>query len=296
MLLAAGLPLDAANRATLALQIDPNDIDALILQGNAAAGLPNNREDAEASFKRALGIQPNSADARAALANFEWTSGRTAEAEADFRRALALAPKHLLANRALAQLCATTGRLPEAERYLKTAAEVSAASQDQLSLADYYLRARRYDAAAPLLSALASDRTVGVDARLRLANIDRVQGRKDAGARLVDEILVAQPHHTDALLMKAQFLVDDHKSDEALACLKLAADSDQRSDAARFALGQVLRRESPDQRSRERHPGGHPDQSGRRGLFAGTREDRSDPRRCGRVAAARERGGLERAA
>jgi tetratricopeptide (TPR) repeat protein len=237
MLLAAGLPLDAANRATLALQIDPNNIDALILQGNAAAGLPNNREDAEASFKRALGIQPNSADARAALANFEWTSGRTAEAEADFRRALALAPRHLLANRALAQLCATTGRLPEAERYLKTAAEVSAASQDQLSLADYYLRARRYDAAAPLLTAIASDRTMGVDARLRLANIDRVQGRKDQGARIVDEILAAQPHHTDALLMKAQFLVDDHKSDEALACLKLAADSDPRSDAARFALG-----------------------------------------------------------
>ena len=102
-----------------ALKASPESADAHILLGNALAGLDNpsralnqieqaihldptyapawttlgalqfhggKREQARQAFQKAVDLDPESADARVALANYEWATGDTKAAEATLRR------------------------------------------------------------------------------------------------------------------------------------------------------------------------------------------------------------------
>src|SRR5262249_3764442 len=105
--------LDVAERMTPILKINPNDVQALILLGNARARLVTDTDalfrlgkairdsnvyeemrkemrpdrsladdgQAEDAFRAALKIAPESTSAQTALVNFLWAVGRAAEAE-----------------------------------------------------------------------------------------------------------------------------------------------------------------------------------------------------------------------
>ena len=147
---------DAKTRAEKALEIDPKNVEAMILLGNALAGLKDldgavaeyqealalnpaadaasanigaiqfirgQKETAEATFTKAVESAPKSVNARMALANFYWATGRPKEAEDGFKAALALDPQNLAAHRAIGVFYMATGRGAEAEPYFKTIAD-----------------------------------------------------------------------------------------------------------------------------------------------------------------------------
>ena len=103
MLLLAEKFEDAKVRADNALQIDPKNVDAIILMGNALAGLKD-IDGAIAGYQEALTLNPAADAASANLGAIQFMRGQKEAAEATFTRAVESAPKSVSARMALANL------------------------------------------------------------------------------------------------------------------------------------------------------------------------------------------------
>src|SRR4029077_1963534 len=172
LLLMAGRYQDAKTRARAALKKNPKNVAALVLLGNALAGLKDLESAveltqqaallepqrsgiyrnmgvfqmargeidlAERAFKRALEVDPKSVSAHLSLAELYRISGRAGQVESVLRQALAMDPHHVTANQAMASFFLHGDRAREAEPYLKTAYDQAKTLETGLSLADYYL-------------------------------------------------------------------------------------------------------------------------------------------------------------
>ena len=248
ILLMAGAFEDAKARAQKALEIEPSNIDALILLANAKAGLkdldgalsqyqeaaaldPNDRvyagmgtiqlargqtAEAEASFKKAVEVAPKSLNARLALANFLWASRRTEEAERELKSALEIDPKHILSNRALGLLYLASNRAAEAEPHFKAIAEASNSAEATIALSDYYVLTRRVPDARKVLETLASDQKTWAQATTRIAALDALEGFRAQGTDRVRAVLEKHPDDRAARLLLARLLLADGQREDAL--------------------------------------------------------------------------------
>lgn len=268
-LLVAGQFTDAESRADLALRREPRLAQALLLKGHALAGLrrideaikqieeaialnagadahrslgmlqlgQGKSEAAEATFKRALQVAPQSVDAHLALAQFYWMAGRQDDAESTLLRAIELQPTHLAANRASAAFYISTARPLEAERFLKAVVEHSTEPGAPLMLANYYAATGREKEALAILAPVAADGPIGVAATLRTADIHYTLGNKEAAHEAIDAVIKKHPQNTDALVSKARFLLIEGKPQEALERTQHAIRRDPRSAAAHYTQG-----------------------------------------------------------
>lgn len=270
VLLLAGRYDDARVRAGKALAANPKSIPAQILDANALAGLKDFEKalaeidqaialdpvrsssfsalgavqiargrsaEAEQAFRRAVELDGRSVDAHLALGNFLWVSGRPAEAEGAFLRARSEDPTHVLANRALSAFYLGTNRAPEAEPFLRALADRAGDVRPRLILADYYATLGRYREALDRLDPLATDPSSGVDARLRIAVIRRLQGDAPGAYRLVDEILAENPRQVRALLTRARLLIGDGRHAEAAVPAAQAVEGDASLSEGHYLLG-----------------------------------------------------------
>ena len=106
---------DARTMALKAVELDPKNVEALILVGNASAGL-NNLERAIEELQAAQKLEATDPRIYNNLGWFEALRGRSDRAEAIFRNAVAVAPKSAAAHLALANYLSATGRRDEAEK------------------------------------------------------------------------------------------------------------------------------------------------------------------------------------
>jgi tetratricopeptide (TPR) repeat protein len=264
---------DARARAEKALAKDPTNVEAQILKGNALAGLHDldgaiaqieaaikedpyragsyaslgavqraqgNKELAERSFLRAAEAAPSSAPARLALAAFYWSVGRHQEAEKEMNAALAADPRNLMANRFLAAAYLSTGRVAAAEQPLKVIAESVPGIAGRLTLADYYIGAKRTPEAKAILEAIAADHAGFAPARIRQANIAVAEGDRSLAYRLVDEVLRADAQNANALAAKADLQFGDGKSDDALASIRASINAQPSVAVTHHTLGRIL--------------------------------------------------------
>lgn len=280
-LLAAGRFEDGKTRIGKVLARNSKDVDALLLQANAMAGLrdpsgaiaqieealrvdPDSSQaflnlgvvrvqtgqgkEAETAFRRAIDLEPSLVKPRLALANFLWSTGRGVEAEAMIKEALTTEPQNLLANRMLALLYLSSKRVNEAEAPLKVVAEVSKAPAARFQLADYYIGAGRPQEATAILSALSSDQATYAEAEARLATLDYVGGHVAEAHKRLDSVLARMPKHATVLALKAEWLTREEKLDEALEHATAAVAAEPQLAAAHFALAVVhdRRREASD--------------------------------------------------
>jgi putative PEP-CTERM system TPR-repeat lipoprotein len=266
---------DARARADKVLLIDPKNATAQILRGYATAGLrdidgaleeinaaveadPDNVHtymalgalelnsgkvaDAEAAFKHAIEAQPAFAPGYLGLGTLYLSSGRLAEAETPLSRAVELAPNDVVAERTLATFYLASQRIADAEAPLRKIAEQTGDVTSRLRLANYYLLAKRGDAAVAVLSALASEKDGFAPATLRLAAIDRSQHRNADADRRVDAVLARDPNNAAALGLKGRFLLADGRIDDALARARAATAADRRAVDAWTLVGLIERR------------------------------------------------------
>ena len=277
MLLLARRFEDAEDRAQKALELEPKRTDALILHANALAGLKR-LEEAVAELEEAMRQIPGKETAtlisassrwRAAIENspklrfkkavetarapsmqgWRWqiTTGRQGgkRRPAELKAALALDPNQPLANHALAMFSMGSRRGLEAEPHLKVLAKLS--GQGKLTLADYYVKARRAaEAQAVLEEVVKTDPANSPAAKLRLARLDMSAGDKPGAVRTIDEVVAAHPTNIEALVSRAGVLAEEGKHDGALEVLKKALAVDARSPSVHFALGKLhlLRRDT----------------------------------------------------
>jgi tetratricopeptide (TPR) repeat protein len=253
------------------LQEDPENAEALVVLGNALAGLQNFEEaiaaneraieldpsqprtrvnlgslnlmtgnvaEAEEAFRSAVAADPKSVEAHIGLASFLWLGGRVSDAEREFRTAHGLNPADLTANRALAAFYMATGRSEEAEGYLRNLVNRTNTRQARIALSDYYLELGRPKEAVRILEDLKNEAaTDDIALELKIARAVKLGGGRIEAARLVDEILNRHPRNPSALAFKAHLLLQSGRWPDALAVAERAVAADARSPQAQFALG-----------------------------------------------------------
>lgn len=262
---------DARTTALKAVQLDPRNVEALILVGNASAGLNdlerairelqtaqkldasdsriyNNlawfealsgrSERAESVFRNAIAAAPKSAAAHLALANYLIATGRREEGEKGLRTAISVDPTHVPSLRAMGWFLTIVNRPKDAEPFLVDAAKNDQGPDSKILLADYYVWSGRDADAVRVLEQLKSTQE-SVTADTRLASIlyrtDRARSRT-----LVASILKSHPHNPDALAFSAQLLLDDRKLTEALAATDTLIQRYASLPQAHFLRGRVL--------------------------------------------------------
>jgi tetratricopeptide (TPR) repeat protein len=207
-----------------ALRLHPSDPRVRMMLGTLQ-GTSRSFVEAEAAFTRAVELAPKSIDTLRALAVFYWRSGRLHEAETWLRRTVDLQPMVLDSRQLLASFLVATGRSEEAEEPLRTLVETTRTAAAQLALADYYVLQDQRDHARSLLERLAGrDAAAMTQVRLRLARIHYLERRTEEAHRVVSEVLARHPNDADALIVRAQLLLDEGSGTLAI-------------DAAREAIG-----------------------------------------------------------
>lgn len=263
---------DATARADAVLKKDPKNVDALILKGDAAAMLQDldgavqqieeaiqidpgesraytdlgvvqnqkgNTQAAEQAFKQAVQVDPKSVAAQLALANFYLQTGRRTETEETLKAAHSIEPKNPLPNRALAMFYLSSNRAGEAEPYLKAIADSTKDVRASIVLADYYAGTKRTAEAMALLQKLAASKDGFGPAKTRIATLQYAEGRQPDAHKTIDEVLAKEPKNEEALLVKARFLLQEKRTDDALARAQAAVAANPRSAAAQYLVGSI---------------------------------------------------------
>ena len=275
LLLLVGRAPEAAEHAERALALAPNNVDARILKANATAGLRNlddavaqmydtteslsadpaqqaraflhlsvmelargHASDAEDVLRKAVAAQPDSVATRVAMASLYWVQGKYPAAEVELNRALAIDPNEPRANRALAALYVLTNRMDEAAKPL-TMIAASGAPAARFLLADYFTVMKRNGDAEAILKPMTSDVAYYAQAQMRLALIEYGGGHVADAERRVDQTLKKEPTHPRVLLMKARFLAEARRFDEALAQIRAAMLVERQSPEAYYLLTTV---------------------------------------------------------
>jgi tetratricopeptide (TPR) repeat protein len=263
---------DARVRAEKVLTTDPKNVVAQILLANALAGLKDldgavaqleeaiklspgrsqtytnlgqlelsrgRREAAEAAFRRAAELAPQSANARLALGSFLWATGHPSEAEREFDAALTAEPDNVLAHRTEAAFYLSSRKLDAAETHLKRLVELTKAPAASLALADLYIAQHRDAAARGILDPLAANVAVAGPANVRLASLDRAAGHSSEAYQRLETTLKTSPNDAQALVLKASFLLADRRLDDALAVANAAVTAHPDAVAGYYMRGQV---------------------------------------------------------
>ena len=219
-----------------AIQLDPTAARAYSLLGTIEAH-QGDVAAAEKALRQAVEIDPKSVLGHLALGQFLAGQQRPNEAESSFKQAYTIDPKNARAARALATFYMASNRAPEAEPYFKSLAKNSPDPAPTLELADYYVAMRRPEDAIAILTKAAARKEGGADATVRLAAIEYEQGKTAEAHKLIDDLLARNARNSQALLVKARFLMREKKLDAALARAKAAVAVAPRSVPGQYLLG-----------------------------------------------------------
>jgi tetratricopeptide (TPR) repeat protein len=201
------------------------------LEGNTA------KADAEAEriLRQVVAANPNNPRPALALANFLWAAGRADEAEPILRRIADEHPEQGIANLALGVYYVLNHRRADAERYLKAASNDSSGAvlgppsglmiDAKFALADLYTQLHRDADAVAVLATIPPSHVTA--ASLRLARMEFGLGKREAAMQRVDTLLQRQqpPPPIEARLLKAQFLVAEHQTAEAVTIARQIVDT-----------------------------------------------------------------------
>jgi putative PEP-CTERM system TPR-repeat lipoprotein len=272
LLVNGGFFADAKARARSVLKREPQNVAALVLLGNALAGLREVDEGlgvlgraiqvdperagvyanlgvfqmakgenglAENAFVKATTVAPKSVEAHLNLGNFYRAVKRWNEAEATLKTALALEPRNAKVNDAMASMYVESNRAPLAEAYFKALVDIAKDERSQFALSGYYVSVGRYPEALKTLEILAQDKSHYVNASVRIALLHYAAGDRPKAQRIIDEVLKREPRSGAAMTVKARLLLSEKKIPEALEQIKSAIMVDPRSADAQLTLARV---------------------------------------------------------
>jgi tetratricopeptide (TPR) repeat protein len=187
-------------------------------------------DEAVAAFKKAIELEPSSAEPRAELAGLYARQDKAREAIEAAEDALRVSPKNQEANRILGTVLVA---LAEQRQPAKPGDDVSAypkramaaleiargdGSGDltiDLSLARLYLDADRYADAVPLMRRIVTEQPQYTDGWLLLAEAQEGSGASDAAVDTLTQLLDAQPQFYRARLQLAETLDRQRRFKEA---------------------------------------------------------------------------------
>jgi tetratricopeptide (TPR) repeat protein len=266
-LLAAGRLDEGKAYAERVLQRDARNARALVILGNAFAGLrePDKAieqieealridpfkaaahaslgmlrlkqgqiDAAEKAFRSTVEYEPRWVPGHLALANHYWATGRLTEAERSLRTALDLEPSNPLTHQTMVLFYVTTGRAAQAEPHVKA---LMTSGAEAFALADFYLLQGRAREAITELQRMHANPNHATDADRRLAYAYGLERDFTNAHRVISGLLQKDPKDAATLLLKGQLLWQEDKRKEAIAQFEAAADVDPNAPGLQFALG-----------------------------------------------------------
>lgn len=198
---------EAERLANEILQKDSNYPEGHILMGGVLFA-QNKRDEALASFNRAVEIDPKRIESYMSLARFYIVTMDPAKAEETFKRALSLNNNSALAHTEYGKYLIQTNRPSEAETELQKAVEVEPSNRNsRFVLASFYLVNKRHDKAEEAYKALADLDKDKPEGQAVLGDYYSAVNRLDDAARIYQDILTKNPEYTQGRYRLAEIML-----------------------------------------------------------------------------------------
>ena len=221
-----------------AVALDPQNSSAFVSLGTAQA-VQKNFPDAEKAFLKAREANPKDKSALISLGNYYRAAGQPERAESVFKDALVIYPADKDIYIQAVEFYTLTGRFDEAEKILENAQSINPKDPaPSLILAGFYESRNRNQDARKLLLDLKKTFPENLDVAGKLAaNLlqdDPVRARAE-----IDQILKAEPANPKAQLLLGQLQFNAGKYDEVAETFAANSTVVNTFPQAEFLLGQI---------------------------------------------------------
>ncbi|MFO0697955.1 MAG: tetratricopeptide repeat protein [Nitrospira sp.] len=233
---------DAEDTLRRALEAHPNDLDllntlsAVLTKANDVAG-------AERVIRRMIDVEPESLDHLLRLAHFHVQQASYDQAEAVLRDAVSRDRSSERRWFVLADFFIGRNDLTAAERVLLEAtAQLPYASQLQFGIAMLYRKMGQGDKARDRYDALIREyheKPAGLEAKVKLAEMDFQAGKQIDAERQVQEVLRENPRSTEGLILTGRMALTRRNARDAVQAFRTVLHDQPELAAVHYLLGQA---------------------------------------------------------
>ena len=233
---------DAEATLQRSLEAHPKDMDLLnnlntiLVQAKDMAG-------AETVARRMIEAEPTLFDHRLRLARSFAVQGAHEKAERVLREAIALDPNSEERRLLLADFLGTRKDHPAAEQALLEAAnQLPHATKIQFGLAALYRKSGQDEKARERYAALIKDykeKPAGLEAKVKLAEMDFISGKQDEAERQVQQVLKENPRSSDGLILSGRMALARRNGKDAVQTFRTVLHDQPELATVHFLLGQA---------------------------------------------------------
>lgn len=233
---------DAERTLRRALQDHPNDLD-LLNNLNTILTKGKNWEGAETILRRMIEVEPQSMDHRIRLVRFYVSRDAYEKAERVLREAISLDPDSEQRRLVLSEFLMSRKDVGGAERVLlDAAAHLPHSTPIQFGLAALYRKSGQSEKARERYVALvqdSKDAPVGLEAKVRLAEMDLLAGKQVEAERQVQEVLKENPRSSDGLILSGRMALARRNAKDAVQAFRTVLHDQPELATVHYLLGQA---------------------------------------------------------
>ncbi len=233
---------EAESTLRRALEAHPKDLDLLnnfstiLMQAKDMAGT-------ETIMRRMIETEPKAVDHRVRLARFYVAQAAHGKAETVLRDAVALEPNNEQRRLILAEFFVSRKDMPSAERVLLDAAtQIPYSSQIQFGLAALYRKSGQDGKARERYTTLVEDykgKPAGLEAKVKLAEMDFLAGRQTEAERQVQEVLQENPRSSDGLILSGRMALARRNGKDAVQAFRIVLHDQPDMATGHYLLGRA---------------------------------------------------------
>jgi tetratricopeptide (TPR) repeat protein len=229
------------------LEIEPSNVAALILLGNAYSGQDEITPSIHA-YERVLSLDPDNIRAMLNLAATRFKNNEIDKAEATFKETLRKHPESIDAHLSIAAFYSSIRRAQETEKYLNAALELHPADSRVVNaLAAFYMSSNRIVEAEGVFADAIARNPQEAGPRLGLADFYFRQGRVEMGVETLEEVLKVRPANRTALLRLTDVYLHRNELERAEEHTRALLASNRNDAQANYFQGVIHRRnQNPD--------------------------------------------------
>jgi tetratricopeptide (TPR) repeat protein len=233
---------DAEVTLRRALATHPRDLD-LLNNLNTVLTQAKDMAGAEAVIRQMIEVEPKSYDHRLRLARLYMEKGVYDRAEAVLRESVALDPDSEPRRLVLAEFFVNRKDIPSGERVLlEAAAQMPRSSTIQFGLAAFYRKSGQDVKARQQYATIVkeyTDKPAGLEAKVKLAEMDFVTGRQTEAERQVEEVLKENPRSSDGLILSGRMALARRNGKEAVQAFRTVLHDHPELATVQYLQGQA---------------------------------------------------------
>ena len=194
--------------------------------------------DAEQNLKKALAVDPKSAQANIDLANFYHLQNKIAEAEQVLQAGIQTSPESAPLYIDLANMFMSEGKAADADAVLdKLRAQLPKSAEAAIAIGDYYVLRRDNDKALSEFRRGLSISPNNLEIEKRIEELYLVSGRTEEASKLDSQLTKQAPKDVHVSILHGRLLMAQGKQQDAIIALQNAVKNAPDSAPAHYYLG-----------------------------------------------------------